>query len=48
MLAEVTTLGAPVFGKGFFQTLTHPSDEEFARQAIDAFSRLPNTSRPNR
>lgn len=41
MLAEVTTIGAPVFGKGFFQTLTQPSDEEFARHAIDAFSRLP-------
>ena len=41
MLAEVTMLGAPVFGKGFFQTLVHPSDEEFASHAIDAFSKLP-------
>ena len=41
MLAEVTMLGAPVFGKGFFQTLTRPSDEEFACHAIEAFSKLP-------
>lgn len=41
MLAEVTMLGAPVIGKGFFQTLTRPSDEEFAQHAIDAFSKLP-------
>ena len=41
MLAEVTMLGAPIFGKGFFQTLIRPSDEEFARHAIEAFSKLP-------
>ena len=41
MLAEVTMLGAPVSGKGFFQTLTRPSDEEFAQHAIQAFSTLP-------
>lgn len=41
MLAEVTMLGAPVFGKGFFQTLARPSDEEFAAHAIEAFSKLP-------
>lgn len=41
MLAEVTMLGSPVVGKGFFQTLTRPSDEEFARHAIEAFSKLP-------
>jgi pyruvate/2-oxoglutarate dehydrogenase complex dihydrolipoamide acyltransferase (E2) component len=41
MFAEVTMLGASVVGKGFFQTLTRPSDEEFARHAIEAFSKLP-------
>ena len=39
-LAEITRLGATVFGEGFFATPTNPSDAEFADIAAAAYERL--------
>ncbi|MEO9491654.1 MAG: hypothetical protein ABJG86_06235 [Nitratireductor sp.] len=39
-LAEITQLGASVFGEGFFPTPTDPIDTEFAEMAAVAYDRL--------
>lgn len=39
-LAEITRLGATVFGEGFFVTPTTPSDAEFADIALAAYEKL--------
>lgn len=39
-LAEVTGLGATVFGSGFFATPSLPVEEDFARMAVSSYERL--------
>lgn len=39
-LAEVTCLGAPIFGLGFFSTPARPSDEKFAEMALRHYQKL--------